>query len=260
MALIGIWKQIENDKKEGILKYFKYVLELNLNDIFNDEKRRYIYPLISSSPRGTLKIRYSIKSFSNEIINSNIDKVFVLNNVDKILKMKMNLDFYINSLDILNQNIQQKNKNFKNLIDISNEIDDIKKLFYFISILSLLLKNYSLKRTPTTLLISKNRLVLLAKSSDYISDNLSGEFKKFLFDENSLINWNYSTLHLIALTLYEVTEYLSFHGYGDEAQLFEEIATFSTQEKYILDQTEKLKANIEDLILEIDNELVALNK
>ncbi|WP_291944046.1 hypothetical protein, partial [Cetobacterium sp.] len=189
MALIGIWKQIENDKKEkekkeGILKYFKYILELNLNDIFNDQNRKYLYLLSPSLPNKQFNLSNNIKIFSDEIINSNIDKVFILDNFDKILKIKMQMETYKQTLYILNENIYKTNKNFKELNLFINKIDSnsnyssseknrIKELNKFISDLGVLIQNYILGRTATQLLNLKNRIVALVNLSTELSSNLS---------------------------------------------------------------------------------------
>ncbi len=45
----------------------------------------------------------------------------------------------------------------------------------------------------------------------------------------------------------------------DDTQIFNSIIEFSIQEKHLLDTTENLKLNIEDLILKINDELEIIN-
>ncbi|MGL5411342.1 MAG: hypothetical protein ACRC1R_09470 [Cetobacterium sp.] len=59
-------------------------------------------------------------------------------------------------------------------------------------------------------------------------------------------------------TLYKSTEMLYFCGV-DDTQIFNSIIEFSIQEKHLLDTTENLKLNIEDLILKINDELEIIN-
>lgn len=276
LALGGIWKQIESDKKEkekekkeGILKYFKYILELNLNTLLHDQNRKNLYLLSPSLPNKQFGLSNNITIFSDEIINSNIDKVFILDNFDNILKIKMQMETYKQTLYILNENIHKTNKNFRDLnlfvatIDSninysSSEKNIIKLLNRFISALGILIQNYISGRTATPLLALKNRIVLLVNSNTELSSNLNEPFKKFLNNENFEIIYNYDTLRLMLSTLYESTEMLYFCS-ADDTEIFNSIMEFSTQEKYLLDTTENLKLEIESLISKINDELKIIN-
>lgn len=266
LALVGIWWQLRrNDKKEeknklvGILKYFDYILEKNL-----DIDYKWLYVVYSYTMKNWWTYNYqNFFEFNHRILESNFKEIFELEFGKDILDLSKKIKEYNENYNFLKKNLTKKDKF---LIKLKKELlykkeylkEKNGKLEYVINLIELLeLLSQALFNQINSGGCSYFQRDIFLKLEDLKKNNLlfDEEFQeeiKSVFTENDIFSKNnFKNIKILSKSVYQISECIFFELNTNEYFLNTIKLNIEELEQYNRIENNLRKINIEDIYSEI---------